>query len=104
MPVAFTSTSTSPARGPSSSSVSRVSGAPAFQATAALVFICSFLLALHRVRRDQSRFAGLVQPPRQTPEQAAELRVVVGVERRPGRAQAGRGDEAAPAEDFLADR
>src|SRR6476659_1640327 len=38
MPVAFTSTSTSPARGPSRSTVSIVSGAPAFQATAAWVF------------------------------------------------------------------
>src|SRR4051812_25369297 len=38
MPVALTSTSTSPAFGPWSSTVSMVSGAPAFQATAAFVF------------------------------------------------------------------
>src|SRR5437868_2302424 len=44
MPVALISTSTSPARGPSSSTSSMVSGAPAFQATAALVFMLDFLV------------------------------------------------------------
>src|ERR1700761_3699322 len=39
MPVALISTSTSPARGPSRSTVSMVSGAADFQATAALVFM-----------------------------------------------------------------
>src|SRR5690349_11410703 len=39
MPVALISTSTSPSRGPSSVTSSMVSGAPAFQATAALVFM-----------------------------------------------------------------
>src|SRR5690349_21308314 len=44
MPVAFTSISTSPARGPSRSTSSIVNGAPAFHAMAALVFIsCSLL-------------------------------------------------------------
>src|SRR5690606_39801687 len=43
MPVALISTSTSPSRGPPSSTSSMVSGWPAFQATAALVFMrCSF--------------------------------------------------------------
>jgi hypothetical protein len=43
MPVALTSTSTSPAFGPSSSTVSIVNGTPAFQATAARVFIAALL-------------------------------------------------------------
>ena len=41
MPVALISTSTSPARGPSTSTVSRLSGLPASRATAARTFIAS---------------------------------------------------------------
>src|SRR5215212_963003 len=48
MPVALTSTSTSPARGPSRSTVSIVRGSPAFQATAARVFIASSPVCLAR--------------------------------------------------------
>src|SRR3982750_1087490 len=59
MPVAFTSTSTSPARGPSRSTVSIVSGAPAFHATAAWVF--KWIL-LKRVR---GIFTARPQPRRQ---------------------------------------
>src|SRR6476659_3288555 len=49
MPVALTSTSTSPARGPSRSTVSMVRGWPAFQAMAALVFM---LVLAHPVLHD----------------------------------------------------
>src|SRR5471030_3041411 len=45
MPVALISTSTSPSRGPAMSTVSRLSGCPAWRATAARVFMVAGLLA-----------------------------------------------------------
>src|SRR5690349_4766270 len=51
MPVALISTSTSPAFGPSRSSVSMLSGSPAFHATAARVCMPSLLLSLEPYTR-----------------------------------------------------
>src|SRR5574343_1873180 len=62
MPVALTSMSTSPARGPARSRVSMLRGWPAFQATAARVFMEELLLAGINRRSDCRRSA--VRPRR----------------------------------------